>query len=96
MNYRGRKHHGKLARMKVDKISISFDAGLGDRVRDAARKAGTGLSSWLAGAAAARLRAEALEEFLESWEGKHGSLTAAELSQAERELGVGSSKKSRR
>jgi hypothetical protein len=50
--------------MNVDKISISFDAALGDQVRDAARKAGTGLSSWLAGAAAARLRAEALEEFL--------------------------------
>jgi hypothetical protein len=82
--------------MKVDKISISFDAGLGDQVRDAARKAGTGLSSWLAGAAAARLRAEALEEFLDAWERKHGTLTAAELSQAEQELGVGTPKKSRR
>jgi hypothetical protein len=82
--------------MKVDKISISFDAGLGDQVRDAARKAGTGLSSWLAGAAAARLRAEALEDFLETWKEKHGTLTAAELSRAERELGVGSPKKSRR
>ena len=65
-------------------------------MRDAARKAGTGLSSWLAGAAAARLRSEALEDFLETWEEKHGTLTAAELSQAERELGVGSPKKSRR
>jgi hypothetical protein len=82
--------------MKVDKISISFDAGLGDQVRGAARKAGTGLSSWLAGAAAARLRAEALEEFLGAWEKKHGTLTAAELSQAESDLGVGSPKKSRR
>ena len=82
--------------MKVDKLSISFDASLGDQVRDAARKAGTGLSSWLAGAAAARLRAEALEDFLETWEEKHGTLTAAELSRAERELGLGSPKKSRR
>jgi hypothetical protein len=82
--------------MKVDKMSISFDAGLGDQVRDAARKSGTGLSSWLAGAAAARLRAESLEEFLDGWEKKHGTLTAAELSQAERELGVGTPKKSRR
>ena len=81
--------------MKVDKISISFDAGLGDQVR-AARKAGTWLSSWLAGAAAAKLRAEALEEFLGAWEKKHGALTAAELGQAERELGVGTPKKSRR
>jgi hypothetical protein len=82
--------------MKADKISISFDAGLGDQVRDAARKAGTGLSSWLAGAAAAKLRAEALEEFIGAWEKKHGTLTAAELSQAERDLGVGPPKKSRR
>ena len=82
--------------MKVDKISISFEAGLGDQVRDAARKAGTGLSSWLAGAAAAKLRAEALEEYLVGWEKKHGTLTTAELSQAERELGIGVERKSRR
>jgi len=80
--------------VKVDKISISFEAGLGDQVRDAARKAGTGLSSWLAGAAAARLRAEALGEFLDAWEKAHGALTAAELSRAERELRI-SRKKSR-
>jgi hypothetical protein len=53
-NYRGEKQRAKTKGMKVDKISISFDAGLGDQVRDAARKAGTGLSSWLAGAAAAK------------------------------------------
>jgi hypothetical protein len=82
--------------MKVDTMSISFAAGLGDEVRDAARKAGTGLSTWLAGATAARLRAEALEEFLDAWEKKHGTLSAGELSRAERELGVGTPKKSRR
>jgi hypothetical protein len=82
--------------MKLDKMSISFGAGLGDQVRAAARKAGTGLSAWLAGAAAARLRAEALDEFLHAWEKKHGALTAGELNRAERELGVRTSKKSRR
>jgi hypothetical protein len=81
--------------MKVDKISISFEAGLGDQVREAARKAGTGLSSWLAGAAAARLRAEALSEFLDAWEKKHGTLTPAELERAERELGARTTRKSR-
>ena len=75
--------------MRVDKISISLDAGLGDQVRDAARKAGTGLSSWLAGAAVAKLRAEALEQFFEVCENKHGTLSAAELAHAEREFGVG-------
>ena len=59
------------------------------------RRPRTGLSSWLAGAAAARLRGEALEEFLDAWEKKHGALTPAELSRAKRELGVGTAKKSR-
>jgi len=77
-------------------MSISFQADLGDQVREAARKAGTGLSAWLAGAAAARLRAEALDEFLHIWEKKHGELTTEELSKAERELGARTSKKSRR
>jgi hypothetical protein len=95
-NYHGRKQNDKIATMKVDKMSISFESGLGDQVRDAARKAGTGLSSWLARAAAARLRAEALEEFLDAWEKKHGTLTAAELHQAELDLGIGIAKKSRR
>ncbi len=74
--------------MKVDKMSISFEADLGDAVRDAARRTGKGLSSWLAEAASAKLRAEALEEFLDDWEHEHGPLTAAELERAERELGL--------
>ncbi|MGH8902908.1 MAG: hypothetical protein ACRDYA_14885 [Egibacteraceae bacterium] len=69
-------------------MSVSFEAGLGDAVRDAARRAGKGLSSWLAEAAAAKLRAEALELFLDEWESQHGPLTAEELEQAERELGL--------
>src|SRR5437667_71864 len=43
--------------MKVDKISISLEAELGDEVRAAALKSGMGVSSWLAEAAAAKLRA---------------------------------------
>jgi hypothetical protein len=74
--------------MKVDKLSISFEAELGDEVRNAARKAGKGVSSWLAEAAAAKLRAEALSEFLDAWESQHGPLTAEELGHAEAELGL--------
>ena len=81
--------------MKVDKLSVSFEARLGDQVRDAARRSGTGLSSWLAQAAAARLRAEALRDYLDAWEKKHGTLTPAELSRAEREIGVEAPRKSR-
>ena len=72
--------------MKVDKLSISFDPELGDAVRSAAAQAGKPLSSWLAEAAASKLRAEALAEFLDGWEAEHGVLTAQELARAEREL----------
>ena len=44
--------------MKVDKMSVSLDPQLGDAVRSAASRAGKPLSSWLAEAAASKLRAE--------------------------------------
>ena len=74
--------------MKVDKLSISLDPELGDAVRSAAARAGQPVSSWLAEAAAGKLRAEALAEFLDGWEAEHAGLTAEELARAERELGV--------
>ncbi len=74
--------------MKVDKMSISLVDDLGDAVRSAARKSGVGLSTWLAQAAAAKLRAEALSEFLDDWERVHGPLTPTELARAEYELGL--------
>jgi hypothetical protein len=74
--------------MKVDKLSISFDPELGDAVRAAAAQAGKPLSSWLAEAAASKLRAEALADFLAGWEAEHGVLTAEEIARAERELGL--------
>jgi hypothetical protein len=74
--------------MKVDKLSISFERELGDAVRSAAAQAGKPVSSWLAEAAASKLRAEALAEFLANWETEHGALTAQEIARAERELGL--------
>ena len=74
--------------MKVDKMSISFDPELGDAVRAAAAETGKPLSSWLAEAAASKLRAEALARFLDDWEAEHGVLTAAEIARAEQELGL--------
>jgi hypothetical protein len=74
--------------VKVDKMSISLDPELGDAVRAAAAEAGQPLSSWLAEAAASKLRAEALAGFLEDWQAEHGALTAAEVARAERELGL--------
>jgi hypothetical protein len=74
--------------VKVDKLSISFEPDLGDAVRSAAAQAGKPVSSWLAEAAASKLRAEALADFLAGWEAEHGMLTAEEIARAERELGV--------
>jgi hypothetical protein len=74
--------------MKVDKLSVSFDPDLGDAVRAAAQRSGRGLSGWLADAAAARLRADALAEFLDAWETEHGELTAQELARATAEMGL--------
>jgi len=74
--------------MKVDKLSVSFDPDLGDAVRAAARQCGGGVSRWLADAAAAKLRTEALADFLDTWEAEHGSLTAAELVKAADELAL--------
>jgi hypothetical protein len=74
--------------MKVDKLSISFEPELGDAVRSAAAQAGKPVSSWLAEAAASKLRTEALAEFLANWETEHGALTAQEIARAERELAL--------
>ena len=77
--------------MKVDKLSVSFESELGDAVRSAAAQAGKPLSAWLAEAAGSKLRAEALDEFLAGWQAEHGVLTASEIAQAERELGLAAS-----
>jgi hypothetical protein len=74
--------------MKVDKVSVSFDPQLGDAIREAARSAGKGVSGWLAEAAAVKLRAEALADYLTRWEAKHGALTDDELRRAAEELGT--------
>lgn len=74
--------------MKIEKLSISLEPRLGGAVRAAARRKGAGVSSWLADAARAKLRAEALADYLDEWERKHGRLTGKDLANAERELGL--------
>jgi hypothetical protein len=79
--------------VKVDKMSISLDPQLGDDIRGAAERAGMSVSAWLADAAAARLRKQALAEFLSDWQAKHGKITAAELAKARAELGHAGAKR---
>jgi hypothetical protein len=73
--------------VKVDKMSISMDPQLGDDIRLAAERAGVSVSAWLADAAAARVRKQALADFLSDWQAKHGRITATELARARAELG---------
>ena len=72
--------------MKIDRMNASFDAALGDEFRRAARETSVRPSSRLAAAAAAKLRGEALRDFLDAWEGEHGAWTREELGRAEAEL----------
>jgi hypothetical protein len=57
-------------------------------LRSAAQRRGQGVCSWLAEAAAAKLRSEALADYLDAWEQRNGTLTAEELARAEAELGL--------
>lgn len=72
--------------MKVDKLSVSFPPDLGDAVRSAAERSATPVSTWLADAAAAKLRREALAELLDEWQRGHGAFTEGELAVARRQL----------
>ncbi len=73
--------------MKVDKMSISMDPQLGDDIRAAAARAGMSVSAWLADAASARLRRQALADLLTDWQADHGAITPEELAKARAELG---------
>jgi hypothetical protein len=77
--------------MTVDKMSVSLAPSLSGAVRDAAEQSGETLSGWLADAAQTKLRAQALDEFLDVWESENGAITEEELRDADSRLGpVGS------
>ena len=83
------EYPGILTVVKVDKMSVSFEATLGNEARRTARENSDGLSSWPAEAAARKLRADALREFLDEWETEFGAVTSEELARAEADLGLG-------
>ena len=80
----------------MQKLSVSFDSDLADAVRAAAQASGSGLSGWLAEAAAARLRGDAVDQYLTDYQDRHGAFTDAELAAADRKLGYGRPKARRR
>lgn len=72
--------------MGVEKMSVSFDLELGEAIRVAAHDSGQSVSAWLAEAARDRLRLEALEQAVASWEQEFGPLTDTEIAHADRVL----------
>ena len=71
----------------VDRLSVTMPPEIGAAVRDAATQQGTSVSSWLAAAAAQRLRNELLGAALDTWEAEDGPFSDDELADAARALG---------
>jgi len=71
----------------VEKLTVSMAPELCEDVRAAAERAGISVSAWLALAATAELRRQAVREFVAEWQAKHGPITPAELAKARAELG---------
>lgn len=76
-----------MSRMPAEKFSASMDDRLLTDARADAQVEGLSLSSWLAGAAADRLRLKGLRALIDEWETEHGTITAAELDALERKVG---------
>lgn len=69
--------------MGVEKVSASFELGLGEAIRTSASATGQSVSAWLAEAARDRLRLEALADALAAWQEEFGPLTEAEVGEAD-------------
>ncbi len=67
---------------KVDRLSVTMPPEVGAAVREAAARQGTSVSTWLAAAAAQRLRTELLGAALDVWEAESGPFSDEELNAA--------------
>jgi hypothetical protein len=65
--------------MTAEKYSASMDGVLLAEARADAEAEGHTLSSWLADAAADRLRLKALRQLVTEWEAEHGAISVTEL-----------------
>ncbi|MDQ3769572.1 MAG: hypothetical protein M3370_08880 [Actinomycetota bacterium] len=74
--------------MKVDRLSVTMEAELGQAVRQEAARCGTSVSGWLSEAAAARVRNERLGAALEAWQAEDGPFAEEDLEWACGVLGV--------
>jgi len=67
---------------QVDRLSVTMPPEIGAAVREAAAREGTSVSTWLAVAAAQRLRNDLLGVALDLWEAEDGPFSDAELNTA--------------
>lgn len=74
--------------MNVDRLSVTLESDLGTAVRDAASRAGTSVSAWMAEAASDRLRHELLGRALDAWQAEGGPFSPEELEAAAAALGL--------
>jgi hypothetical protein len=72
--------------MAVRKLSVALDQTVADAAADAAEREGLSLSAWLSRAAERELAVERGLEAVRAWERDNGSLTEAELADADRVL----------
>lgn len=63
----------------VEKLSLSFEPGLAERVREAAVVPGRSLSAFVAEAVEYHLKIEEARRVLQDWETEHGPITEKEL-----------------
>ncbi|GAB2861429.1 hypothetical protein GCM10027176_74340 [Actinoallomurus bryophytorum] len=65
--------------MSVRKVTISLDPDLYAAAKADAERKGTSVSSWMSDAAAEKLRQQAWDEYMASYEAEHGEFTEEEL-----------------
>ena len=73
---------------QVDRFSVTMPPDLGERVRQAAARQSTSVSTWLTEAAADKLRNELLGAALDLWEAEDSPFNRAELDEAASRLGL--------
>ncbi len=74
---------------QVDRFSVTMPPEIGAAVREAATRSGMSVSTWLAAAAAQRLRNELLGAALDVWEAEDGPFNDEELNAAAAALNAG-------
>lgn len=83
-----RSYHGMIVAMTVRKVTISLDPGLYDSISSDAERKEMNVSSWLAEAAAEKLRRQARDEYMAAYEAEFGEITPEQVAEAHRKTFV--------